>query len=95
MTHWTTDEIRFLRNHASHLTIKQLASILDRPYTTVYYQLHKYGITAKKRTYTAWTARQISQLIEMRLEGRGFNDIGKVLGRSAENCRNTWQRNRQ
>lgn len=70
---WTEEEILYLKEHASHLSVTEMAKTLNRSYRSTYYQLEKRGwlvprrfLSDKDRDFISknWRKLSINELCE-------------------------------
>lgn len=87
LNNWQIYELNYLVAKAGEMSAKQLADVLNKDISSIYFQLHRFGIPFKRiRDYRFWTTKDVKQLIELRAEGKTFPEISAILGRSAKNC---------
>ena len=94
MRRFMTSEIRFIRDNPQ-MSLKLIADFLGRSYNSVYDAIIRHGINRKIRACQPWSTSELRMLRKMRAQGMTYSEIGKRLGRSAKNCRNTLCRNRK
>ena len=87
LNNWQIYELNYLAAKAGKMSAKQLSEVLNKDISSIYFQLHRFGIPFKRiRDYKFWTTKDVKQLIELRKEGKTFPEIAVVLGRSVKNC---------
>ena len=87
LNNWQIYELNYLVAKAGEMSAKQLAEALNKDISSIYFQLHRFGIPFKRiRYYRFWTTKDVKQLLELRSEGKTFPEISAILGRSAKNC---------
>lgn len=87
LNNWQIYELNYLAEKAGEMSAKQLAEVLNKDISSIYFQLHRFDIPFKRiRDYKFWTTKDVKQLIELRAEGKTFPEISSILGRSVKNC---------